>query len=160
MWFGPKNNLQFGIFFHFWIFFKELLWGWTQRKFNFFPPLKFVNLVFSKCQRICQFGIFKISNNLLILNFQNVRIIWFLKNVIFRFSKSPKSCPFWIFKMSELSGFWKMSFSDFQNSPKVAHFGFSKCQNYLVFKMSFSDFQNPPKNCQFGIFKMSELSGF
>ena len=30
---------------------------------------------------------------------------------------------FWIFKMSELlSGFFKMSFSDFQNPPKIANF--------------------------------------
>ena len=58
-------------------------------------------LVFEKCH----FQIFKIPQKLPILDFQNVRIIWFLKNVIFRFSKFPKSCPFWIFKMSELSGF-------------------------------------------------------
>ena len=65
------------------------------------------------------------SNKLPILNFQNVRIIWF----------------------------FKVSFSDFQNPPKIANFEFSKCQNYLVFKMSFSDFQNPPKIANFGIQK-------
>jgi len=53
-----------------------------------------------------------------------------------------------------------MSFSDFQNPPKVAHFGFSKCQNYLVFKMSFSDFQNPQKTANFLDFQnVSIISG-
>ena len=52
--------------------------------------------------------------------------------------------------MSELSGFLKCQFSDFQNPPKNCQFG--------IFKMSELSALKCPRICQFGIFKMSALS--
>ena len=48
-------------FFHFWIFFKELLWFGHREIATFFPP------------QICQFGVFKMSKDLSIWYFQNIK---------------------------------------------------------------------------------------
>ena len=68
------------------------------------------------------------------LNFQNVRIIWvfFLKCHFQIFKIPPKNCQFFGFSKCQNYLVFKMSFSDFQNPQKIANFEFSNCQNYLV----------------------------
>ena len=109
---------------------------WTQRNFNFFPP------------QICQFGIFKISNNLLILNFQNVRIIWVFLNVTFQIFKIPQKLPILNFQNVRIIWFLKCHFQIFKIPPKLPVFNFQNVRIIWFLNVIFR-FSNSPQNCQF-----------